>query len=221
MVRRNHRPLFQQNYMEKYEKEEFLIDADMEFYKVKKLLEKNPKLLRDDPVISIDYHKIITLIRQKKLVEKTSDHFDPANSYMADWQDINDIARAKTVLEKKALAKYNRSLRDGEGDEQSGAFDYNSDEEDNSTSIRNQKKAAEKQKRAIITQFDKVATNFQSSKKSVIGSDHTITTRDGSEMEQTAGMIKKSLRDKKKKEKTLGAKLRLKTKRGGGGGDGK
>jgi len=49
--------------MDKYEKEEFLIDADMEFFKVKKLMEKNPKMLRDDPVLSIDYHKIITLIR--------------------------------------------------------------------------------------------------------------------------------------------------------------
>jgi len=85
LVRRNHRPLFHQNYMDKYEKEEFLIDADMEFYKVKKLLEKNPKVLRDDPIISIDYHKIITLIRQKKLVEKTSNHFDPSNAYKALW----------------------------------------------------------------------------------------------------------------------------------------
>ena len=93
MVRRNLRPLFPQNYFEKYEKEEFLIDADMEFYKVKKLLEKNPRLLRDDPVISIDYHKIITLIRQKKLVERTSNHFDPANSYMANWHDVKEIER--------------------------------------------------------------------------------------------------------------------------------
>lgn len=85
MVRRNHRPIFHQNYMDKYEKEEFLIDADIEFYKVKKLLEKNPKLLRDDPVLSIDYHKIITLIRQKKLLENTSDHFDSENAYSATW----------------------------------------------------------------------------------------------------------------------------------------
>ena len=85
LVRRNHRPLFANNYMEKYEKEEFLVDADMEFFKVKKLLEKNPRVLRDDPVLSIDYHKIITLIRQKKLVEKTSDHFDSGNSYKATW----------------------------------------------------------------------------------------------------------------------------------------
>ena len=67
--------------MEKYEKEEFLIDADMEFFKVKKLLDKNPKILREDPLLSIEYHKIITLIRQKKLVENSSDHFDPDSSY--------------------------------------------------------------------------------------------------------------------------------------------
>ncbi len=42
LVRRNHRPIFHQNYMDKYEKEEFLLDADIEFYKVKKLLDKNP-----------------------------------------------------------------------------------------------------------------------------------------------------------------------------------
>jgi len=71
--------------MDKYEKEEFLIDADIEFYKVKKLLEKNPKVLRDDPVLSIDYHKIITLIRQKKLVEKTSNYFAPENAYRHTW----------------------------------------------------------------------------------------------------------------------------------------
>ena len=186
MVRRNHRPLFQQNYMDKYEKEEFLIDADMEFFKVKKLLEKNPKLLRDDPVISIDYHKIITLIRQKKLVEKTSNHFDPANSYMAEWQNVNDIETVKNSKERAALARYQRDLREGgegEGDG-AGEFDYNSDEEDNNTNIRNQKKQVEKQKRAIITQFDKVVSNFSSSsKKSDVGTDFKITTRDGTEVE--------------------------------------
>ena len=48
-----------------------------------------------------------------------------------------------------------------------------------------------------------------------MGSDHTITARDGSEKIETAGMIKKKARDNKKKEKSLGAKLRLKTKKGG------
>ena len=78
-----------------------MLDADIEFYKVKKLLDKNPKVLRDDPVLSIDYHKIITLIRQKKLLERTSDHFDHSNAYKASWQDVNDVERQLKAKERK------------------------------------------------------------------------------------------------------------------------
>ncbi len=38
LTRRNIDPLFKDNYAGKYDKEEFLIDSDMEFYKIKKLL---------------------------------------------------------------------------------------------------------------------------------------------------------------------------------------
>lgn len=66
--------MFKENY-KAYDKEEFLIDADIEFFKIKSLLEKNPKVLKDDPLLSIDYLKIINLIKRKKLVETTSNHF--------------------------------------------------------------------------------------------------------------------------------------------------
>lgn len=75
MTRRNIDPIFKDNYAGKYDKEEFLIDAGLEFFKVKKLLSKNPKLLKDDPVLSIDYFKIINLIKRKKLLENSSDPF--------------------------------------------------------------------------------------------------------------------------------------------------
>jgi len=54
-----------------------LIDSDIEFYKIKKLLEKNPALLREDPLLGIDYLKIINLIKRQKIIENTSDHYDP------------------------------------------------------------------------------------------------------------------------------------------------
>ena len=50
-------------YADKYEKDEFLLDVDIQFFKVKKLLEKNPALLKDDPVLSVDYMKIINLLK--------------------------------------------------------------------------------------------------------------------------------------------------------------
>lgn len=93
------------------------------------------------------------------------------------------------------------------------AENLNMEANDQASTVRNTKKQQMKQRRAIITQFDKIATSFQSTKRSDVGKDHTITARDGSQIAETAGMIKKSARDKNKKEKTLGAKLRLKTDR--------
>lgn len=72
MVRRSIQPIFTDNY-HSYTKDEFLYDADFEFVKVKNLLNKSPKMLKDDPLLSLDYLKIINLIKKKKLMEKTSD----------------------------------------------------------------------------------------------------------------------------------------------------
>jgi hypothetical protein len=72
LTRRSIEPIFKENYYS-YEKDEFLIDADFEFVKIKNLLEKSPKLLKEDPILSIDYLKIINLIKQKKLLENTTD----------------------------------------------------------------------------------------------------------------------------------------------------
>lgn len=68
LVRRNIQPLFKENYRA-YDKEEFLLDSEIEFSKVKRLLDKNPKILREDPLLGVDYLKIINLIKRKKLVE--------------------------------------------------------------------------------------------------------------------------------------------------------
>jgi len=65
----------------------------MEFYKIKKLLSKNPKLLKDDPVLSLDYFKIINLIKRKKLVEDTSDHFNAEDSVNNVWNDMTMIEK--------------------------------------------------------------------------------------------------------------------------------
>jgi hypothetical protein len=79
LVRRNIDPLFKENYRA-YDKEEFLLDADVEFVKIKRLLEKNPKILREDPILGLDYIKIIELIKRKKLLEDSSDPFHPRDS---------------------------------------------------------------------------------------------------------------------------------------------
>jgi hypothetical protein len=93
-VRRNIDPIFKENYRA-YDKEEFLIDSDIEFFKIKKLLEKNPKMLKEDPLLGIDYLKIINLIKRKKIVEATSDEFNPADSIDSTYIDIDLIEKEK------------------------------------------------------------------------------------------------------------------------------
>ena len=68
-----------------------MLDVDIEFFKVKKLLEKNPAMLKDDPILSVDYMKIINLLKQKKMMENTSDHFDPENTNKTVWNDLRDL----------------------------------------------------------------------------------------------------------------------------------
>jgi hypothetical protein len=40
-----------------------MLDADFEFYKVKNLLSKNPRMLKEDPIIGVEYLKVINLIK--------------------------------------------------------------------------------------------------------------------------------------------------------------
>lgn len=100
MTKRSMEPIFKENYAS-YDKDEFLIDADFEFVKVKNILNKSPNILRDDPIISIDYLKIINLIRQKKLLENTSDQFDPTSVLEAHHYDIDKAERAREAREER------------------------------------------------------------------------------------------------------------------------
>lgn len=109
MVRRNIDPIFKENYRA-YDKEEFLLDSDMEFSKIKKLLEKNPKVLKEDPLLSIDYLKIINLIKRKKLAEMTSDHFNPADAIDSTYIDIDEIDREQLLKKKRDEEKFRKDM---------------------------------------------------------------------------------------------------------------
>lgn len=88
---------------------------DIEFYKVKKLLERNPRSLRDDPVISLDYHRIIELIRQKKLLELTGNVYDPESSFAVDWHDPDSAVKQSRLLKQQQYERYLKSKVLAEG----------------------------------------------------------------------------------------------------------
>merc|ERR1712060_631996 len=177
-------------------------DADMEFFKVKKLLDNNPNVLKDDPVLSIDYMKIITLLKRKKLLEDTSDHYDAENSYSAVWNDLSDLKRDRIAKDRATREQYDK---DAFLEEASASLGDVGDEARDSTA-RNAKKKELQQQRQIVKQFDKLATKFE--KGSGAGDTlQVVNKQTGKLVAETAGMLKQ--KTKKKKEKSLGAKLRL------------
>lgn len=113
-MRRNVEPLFKENYRA-YDKEEFLLDSDIEFSKLKHLLEKNPKLLKEDPLLGVDYLKIINLIKRKKLIEVTSDEYNPTDSIDSTYRDISLIEREALFKKLKQEDKLRRDLDMDEG----------------------------------------------------------------------------------------------------------
>ena len=107
LARKNVEPIFKENYYS-YTKREFLLDAEFEFVKVKNLLDKSPRLLKEDPVLSIDYLKIVNLIKQKKLLEMTTDHYDPTATVDIHYHDIQ---QAEIIAEKKRLASIEQAAK--------------------------------------------------------------------------------------------------------------
>lgn len=214
LVRHNKKPLFHEFYFGKYEKQEFLIDVDIEFYKIKKLLERNPRSLRDDPVISLDYHRIIELIRQKKLLELTSNIYDPESSFKVDWHDPDLAVKENRLLKQKQLQQYMKrqvlehGMAADQGDRDVRDFELQQAQEvDEALSS---KKTEIRQKKMLLDSFQKMASNITKKSEKVTRT-VTVTTRGGEQIAETAGMLKK--KTKKKKEKTLSAKLRLKEKK--------
>ena len=147
--------MFKENYRA-YDKEEFLVDSgDVEFYKIKKLLEKNPKSLKEDPLLGIDYLKIIGLIKRKKLLEATSDEFNPADSIDSTYYDLDLIDREKLFKAKKEEEKY---MREQEIQDSEAASDRLSlQDEESESSLRSAKKREERDKQKLIKQFDTLA----------------------------------------------------------------
>ena len=213
LTRRNIDPIFKDNYAGKYDKEEFLIDAGLEFFKVKKLLSKNPRLLKDDPVLSIDYYKIINLIKRQKILENSSDPFKSEETPTSTWNDLKMVDEHEKDKAQKILERFRRQRQfEGESTQDfSEKMNLSTTIEETEESVKTKKKKEVREHQKIIQQFDKLATQFASS-KGADSTQKTVGKMGGEAVAETAGMLKK--KQKKRKEKSLSAKLRLKEKKG-------
>jgi hypothetical protein len=131
----------------------------MEFSKIKKLLEKNPKVLKEDPLLGIDYLKIINMIKRKKLAEMTSDPYNPAEAIDSTFLDIDQIEREELLRKKRDEDRFRKEM----SIEQSSASvgdRLQLEDQDTDVSVRAAKKREEREKNKLLKQFDALAETY-------------------------------------------------------------
>jgi len=141
-----------------YDKDEFLFDADFEFVKVKNLLEKSPRLLKEDPILSVDYLKIINLIKQKKLLEKTSDQFDPTSAVGSHYYDIDKEEKIMKERLDAIAMKHEDTVAQLDNQISTGIANY---EDEVAGEVSDAKKDEAKEKLRLLKKVDQMGETVQ------------------------------------------------------------
>jgi len=140
LTKRSFDPLFKENYYS-YDKEEFLLDADFEFVKIRHLLNKSPKMLKEDPILNIDYLKVINLIKKKKLLERTTDLFDPTSAAAVHHYDVDQSERFLKMRAEQQRRKFLENYEEGNEISGGGLDNFDRDLDDQ---VKEQKKVEAK-----------------------------------------------------------------------------
>lgn len=74
LLKNKKHPVFGTNYRH-VSFDEFMVDADIEFHKIKKFLLKSPEVLKNDPEIGFKYQSLVENLKRKVLIEKSSPKF--------------------------------------------------------------------------------------------------------------------------------------------------
>ncbi len=109
MVRFNNDPIFKENY-KSYAKKEFMLDAPVQFSRLKALMDKHPKILQEDPVVGLEYLRIIELVKRKKLREDSLAAYAPDQQQFVQYFDEKEEAeRDAERRRQKAIAEDRRN----------------------------------------------------------------------------------------------------------------
>lgn len=70
-----------------------MLDTDIQFSQLKKLLDYAPNILKDDVDIGVEYETILKLVRRKKLFENAGQVFNPESIHA--YYDIDELTKEK------------------------------------------------------------------------------------------------------------------------------
>jgi len=115
LLKNRKHPIFGANYRY-YKYDEFMLDSEIEFHKIKKFLESSPEKIKNDPEIGYKYKELIDLLKRKKIGEATTSQFeDPIDEFKEEKKEEEqvdeDITENIESQEKVKISGKSRSAR--------------------------------------------------------------------------------------------------------------
>ena len=155
---KNRKPVFFGTKIRHYDKEEFLYDAEINFYQIKRFLNQKSSILKKDPSITMNYLDLMEAIKRKKILENSIANFEKPNYYDANKETSLDLD-----TEEKLSDVLDWHVHDSEFVESEKTPGYEKDD-----SLKNEVNNKKKLRTKILGQFEQlVKENLNIEEKSV------------------------------------------------------
>lgn len=108
LLKQNKHPLFGSNY-KYYKGDEFMLDADHEFYKIKKFLKNEKSKIINDAEIGHRYEELLETLKRKKILENTyAEHYNERAYHQLDRGDIFESEAQEEALEAEKIRQFEK-----------------------------------------------------------------------------------------------------------------
>ena len=156
-------PIFRSNYRY-YEEEEFMIDSDIEFHKIKKFLQSDVEVIKNDPEIGFRYEELLQVLKRKKIIESSvpmfgaeniDNYYDEKVKYDED-HDIEKVEADDGIVE--AIGSLQEQMK-------RITSTYNSDELSSAKNMTQVDDKIQKAKEKIVVEFENILDKQNMKKK--------------------------------------------------------
>jgi hypothetical protein len=166
LIKNRKHPAFGANY-KNYNKNDLMIDADIDFHKIKNFLKNEPHIIKQDPEIGYRYEELIKTLKRKKVIENSVPRFgaEALDDYFVEGakdEELEDLPVEEETGAEDSLAERMKSITSTYANEQDLVA---------SKSISQVEDKIEKAKQKIVAEFENILDkqNIKKPKKTTKG----------------------------------------------------
>jgi hypothetical protein len=166
LIKMRKHPVFGANYRF-YEEEEFMIDSEIEFHKIKKFLKEDSSVIKKDPEIGYRYEELLQTLKRKKIIENSVPMFGA--EHINDFYNKNDVIADEDEDKIDMDDIYTEALGSAQEQMKKLTSVYESGDFANAKNMNQVDDKITKAKEKIITEFESILEkqNLGSKKKVV------------------------------------------------------